>query len=356
MAGMELEKYMDDLAARIDPEQENANLESWMNFLTKGCPGGIFLSPSRRPAPAKVDWPKIYINDAFEDPEKMVLREFAMISNELAKGSNEFLKGNRLNVRCNYSTGILPSLFGCDMFYMDHELDTLPTAIPLHSDDAVKKLVSTGVPKIRQSMGAKVFETVGLFNEIFAKYPIIGKYVSLYHPDLQGPIDVAEVIWGSEMFYAFIDSPQLVHDFLGLVTDTYIEFLRQWYEAAPSQGEYNNHWGMMYKGDVMLRNDSLMNLSPATYIEFIRPLDQKIFDTFNGGGIHFCGRGDHFIEAMSEMRGLSHIDVSQPEYNNMETIYRNTVDKGIRLSVNAKAAQSSIDAGRDLRGMVIGRA
>ena len=85
-------------------------------------------------------------------------------------------------------------------------------------------------------------------------------------------------------------------------------------------------------------------------MEFVRPLDQRLFDEFGGGAIHFCGRGDHFIEAMSEMDGLYGVALSQPEYNNMETIYRHTVDKKIKLlGLAAEAVQS---AGRPLRGQV----
>jgi uroporphyrinogen-III decarboxylase len=93
-----------------------------------------------------------------------------------------------------------------------------------------------------------------------------------------------------------------------------------------------------------------MNLSPEAYAQFIRPMDQRILDEFGGGQIHFCGRGDHFIEAMCQMNGLSAIAMSQPHLNDMEKIYRNTVDKGIKLLMfNGKAAKS---AGRPLRGQV----
>src|SRR5208283_4453302 len=104
---------------------------------------------------------------------------------------------------------------------------------------------------------------------------------------------------------------------------------------------------------LMIRNDSLMNLSPQVYVDFVRPLDQQLFDEFGGGAIHFCGRGCHFIEAMSAMRGLSGIQMSQPHLNDMETIYRNTVDKRIKvLNLDTKAAQAAVAAGRPLRGQV----
>ncbi|GAG30771.1 unnamed protein product, partial [marine sediment metagenome] len=125
---------------------------------------------------------------------------------------------------------------------------------------------------------------------------------------------------------------------------------RAWYDLVGRNGGHATHWGLMHKGTVMIRNDSLMNLSPQAYVEFVRPLDQRLFDAFGGGAIHFCGRGDHYIEPMSEMTGLGAINMSQPECNDMEVIYRNTVDKSIKvIGLDATAARS---AARPLRGQV----
>ena len=55
----------------------------------------------------------------------------------------------------------------------------------------------------------------------------------------------------------------------------------------------------------------------------------------NGGMIHFCGKGDHFISAVSEIEGLYAVDLSQPELNNMDVILNNTIDKNINLHTNA---------------------
>ena len=202
-------------------------------------------------------------------------------------------------------------------------------------------------------MGADVFDTAELFLDVFRRYPKIGRWVSLYHPDTQGPIDTAEVVWGSEIFLAFYDEPDLLDDFLDLLCEQYAAFTRAWFGLVGGPGDIPVHWSLRHGGGIMLRNDSLMNLSPETYVRFVRGRDQRLLDTFGGGAIHFCGRGDHYIEAMSQTRGLTGIQMSQPELNDMETIYRNTVDKGIKLlGFSRKAAEASRAAGRDLRGQV----
>ena len=274
-----------------------------------------------------------------------MLQQFGLCSDVLTQGG-----GSVLNVRCNYGTVIIPTLFDCELFLMDDELDTLPANHPLESPQAIQAAVDSGVPDITRNSGGRVWAAVERFNDVLDQYPVLKRRIPIYHPDVQGPIDNAETIWGSSIFYAFYDQTDLMRDFLNLMTDTYAAFMHRWYEYVPQQSQYSPHWGMLHKGVLMLRNDSLMNLSPQTYIDFVRPCDQRLFDEFGGGGIHFCGRGDHYIEAMSEMTGLTAICMSQPELNDMETIYRNTVDKKIKLlSLSQFAIQS---ATRPFRGQV----
>ena len=103
----------------------------------------------------------------------------------------------------------------------------------------------------------------------------------------------------------------------------------------------------------MLRDDSAMNLSPRMFDTFIKPYDGRLLREFGGGAIHFCGRGDHYIKRASEIEGLTTINMSQPEYNKMDVIFDNTVDKGINIvGLPRDAAEAALSQGRDLRGRV----
>ncbi|MBN1435523.1 MAG: hypothetical protein JW936_00485 [Sedimentisphaerales bacterium] len=340
-----MKSCLEDLSKRIDEADEVRRRGSWIDFLDDKVEEGYWIPAARTACEAKVDWPKVSVNAALEDYEAMLLQQFGLCSEVLATGGD-----SQLNVRCNYGVVIIPSLFGCELFMMDEKLDTLPGNHPLGSIDELRKVVDAGVPDLTGGFGGKVFEAAERFMEVLEAYPVLGRNVAVYHPDLQGPIDNAETIWGSEIFYAFYDEPDLVRDFLGLITDTYIAFMRKWYDLVGLGGEYSHHWGLMHKGRIALRNDSLMNLSPGVYVDFIRPLDQRIFDEFGGGMVHYCGKGDHFVPAMSEMAGLTAINLSQPEMNDMEIIYANTVDKGLKLlALKPKVAEN---AKRPLRGRV----
>lgn len=340
-------KLLADLEERIDEPQEERVLSEWKNFLEGRFKGDIFRV-RRRESPARVAWPDININDAVEDFDLMFASQFSAISGSLTGGG-----GNVLNVRANYGTGILPSLFGCEFFAMPRQTNTLPAAKPLADIEKIRRLADAGPADINGGLGGKVFEFAERYLEITRKFPKISKYVWLYHPDMQGPIDALEVVWGSEIFIAFYDEPDLMRRALEAITQTYSLFMRKWYELVPPAGPYSAHWGFLQKGNLMIREDSLMNLSPDLYVEFIRPLDQRLFDEFGGGAVHFCGRGDHYIQTLSELKGLTAINMSQPEYNDMEIIFKNTVDKGLAiLGLPEKAAQEAIVRKRPLNGRV----
>jgi uroporphyrinogen-III decarboxylase len=189
------------------------------------------------------------------------------------------------------------------------------------------------------------------FKEIFAACPKLSQCVHIFHPDLQGPMNVCEMLWGASLYVDFYDKPDLIKDFLSLITETYIAFMRRWQEIVPPLDGYGVHWSMLHRGRIMIRDDAATNFSPEMFEEFVRPYDQRLLDEFGGGGIHFCGRGDHFIAKVAEMPGVYAVNMTQPEHNDVETVCRHTVDKGINLiGLEERAMKQAFRSGRSLRG------
>jgi hypothetical protein len=343
-----LRQCLDDLEARIDPQEEERLLKEWVDFTFDRFDGSLF-SPSRGELrPPGIEWPQVSVNATLADYDAMALQQYGYCSLQIAEAG-----GHLLNVRSNYGTSIIPLLFGVEPFVMDESLDTLPTSRPFNDMDAIKRILDAGVPDIHQGYGEQVLEMGRRYQAIAQQYAKIGHYVYIYHPDLQGPMDICEVVWGSTIFYALYDQPDLIKALLELVTETYIRFMNAWTEIVPFREGGNTHWGLFHQGNVMLRDDSAMNLSAAMFDEFIRPYDQRVLDEFGGGAIHFCGKGDHYVASLPEMRGVYAINMSQPEYNDMETIYAHTVDQGIKIvGLDYQAARKAVASGRDLHSRV----
>lgn len=317
---------LEDIERRIDPETENDFVKQWEDFLYDRFDGEVFTPTRAKTSPVGCELPDININDAIDDYEIMLQSELVKVSNILAS------KGGSLAVRANYGTGILTSVFGAEIFVMPRENRTLPTTRPFDDTSKIEEIIQKGIPDLNCGFGRKVFEFGELCAEVFAKYPNISKYVKVYHPDLQGPLDICELLWGGEMFYSMYDEPELVHSALNLITDTYTAFLNKWYEIFPSNSHMNPHWTTLWhKGNIFLRCDSAMNLSPEFYDEFAAPYDRILLDRFDGGCMHFCGRGEHFIETLCNTPKMYGINLGQPHYNDMEKIFKHSVDKGIKI-------------------------
>jgi hypothetical protein len=344
-----IDHYLQDLERRIDPAIEGELLTQWKVFASGEFNEPIFSPFRTAQAPPSIEWPHVLVNDALTDFEAMALQQLEQCSKALAEGS-----GALLAVRCNYGTAILPSLFGAELFLMDKEIDTLPTCRPLQGgSDAVRRLLDRGVPGLNAGQSDAVFGMGQYYRKLFEGYPKLSEHVHIYHPDLQGPMNVCEMLWGGSLYVDLYDKPDLVKDFLSLVTETYIRFMRRWNELVPPLDGFAVHWSMLHRGCIMVRNDAATNLSPAMYAEFARPCDLRLLDEFKGGGIHFCGRGDHFIMKAARIPGVHAFNITQPHLNDAETVFRNTIDQGIQLiGFERQAAEQALRQSRDLRGSV----
>ena len=345
----QLKACLADLEERLDSAEETALLAEWQRFSLGACEDDVFSPRRIAPNPAGEMWPAhVSVNAGLRDYDAMALQQFLACSRALASAS-----GALLNVRANYGTSIIPLIFGVAPFVMDEALDTLPTSWPLQDVAAIERLVTRACPTLHQGHFPHVIEMAARYNDIAATHPKIGQHIFIYHPDLQGPMDICEVVWGSSMFTALVDRPDLVHDLLDVVTDHLHSRAGGLASDRALSRAGNAHWGLYHRGNIMIRDDSAMNLSPRMFAEFIRPYDQRLLDHFGGGAIHFCGRGDHYLPQVAEMPGVYAINLSQPECNDMERVFANTVDRGINIiGLPGEAAQAAVAAGRDLRGRV----
>ena len=338
-------KLLEDIERRIDPETEDDYQKQWKKFWYENTDTEIFVPQRKKVSSAVIDVKDIHINDAINDLELMLCSELASLSKRLSKPDAS------LGIRSNYGTGIMTSLFGAELFEMPRSTNTLPTTKSWNDSDKIREVLDKGIPDLCGGLGARVFNFAELCNETFIKYPKIKKYVDIYHPDTQGPLDIAELLWGGEMFYEMFDDPDFVHSVLRLITDTYKAFLDKWYSMVPEKDGLSTHWTLMHKGKIFIRLDSAMNISTEFYNEYSKPYDSELFDYFGGGCIHFCGRGDHYIESLCEIENLYGINMSQPEHNDMAKIF-GVLEKHNKKIIALPNAQKYTNEINVKRGMI----
>lgn len=342
MTLQEITPYLEDLEGRIDGSTELSLLHDWIEF-TEGRWKEPLFEP-RRPArnPARIAWPTIVLNDTFSDPLLMLLHQLSINSRILAAGTGELL-----GIRVNYGTPTVPSMYGAALYMMPEKMNTLPACHPLPGGlDGVLRRLEQGDPDVDAGLAASVLSTGRCFREVVQGYPGIARHLALYHPDLQGPMDICELLVGSAIFTEMIDRPEDIHAVLRSVTRTYRAVMSQWHGIVPPTGPWTIHWNMLHRGQIMLREDSATNISPLMFEEFIRPYDQELLHAFGGGALHFCGRGDRFIQVATSIPHLYAVHMSQPELNDVEKVCLHTIDRGINLIGSKREAGKRLVAVR----------
>lgn len=330
MLSSEAIKLLEIVEKTIDEQNEENYDRQWKEFLDHNGREEMFF-PKRIPQKVDYQYKHININDAVKDKNLMLIEQMERVLKWQEKG------WGALGVRCNYGTGILSSLYGCDLFIMPYEQNTLPSTLPMRLEK-VQKAMENGTPSLFGGLGSQVFEMGEFFLEAFEKYPKIKKYVSLYHPDLQGPLDIAELLLGEDLFYLPYDNPELLHKILQNISGTYTLFMEKWFKLAPKNKPFSHHWQLCFNGNILLRDDSAMNFAPEQVKEFALDYDEKLLAHFGGGALHFCGKGDHFCTYFPEMKHLYGVNIGQPHLNDMELMCQRTVDIGIQILGIGKGA------------------
>ncbi|MBR5009822.1 MAG: hypothetical protein IKY06_04185 [Clostridia bacterium] len=323
-----LKTYLDDIESRIDERTEDEILK-YLAAWSRHEAGSQDRPRGRKASPSRLDWPKININDAIADDDAMLLSEFASVNQRLSLDSCYPLR-----VRCNFGVGNVASAFGAELFVMPRESNTLPNVKKLGEDKCLE-LIDKPLPGLYAGNFEHVYRVGRLFRQIADSYPKIGRFVHVEQPDLQGPMDNLELLWGSDIFLALFDMPDEIHSLLDKITAYIKAQMDNWLALFPENRGRSNFFRYVEGGSFVVRDDSAMNLSPKFYSEFIAPYDGRLLNEY-GGIVHFCGKGDHFIERLTALPGLKGINMSQPHLNDMEKVFSATIDKGIHLSLSVK--------------------
>ncbi len=354
--GVDVDRYLEDLESRMDPDEELRIRDCWRRFLESGAESGEeYFSCVRRPVPASAfaPFPTVSINAAIRSSDfaPMLCRQLAGVE-ALITGTAGWIP----MIRADYGAVILPVALGCELRLMAEEHHTLPGAVPLPGGvaEARRRTADGGLPDWSRGYAGKVFDCVAYFREKLKDYPKLRRFVKIYHPDFQGPLDIAEVWCGSEIFTAFYDDPGGMAGVLEFIVRVFCSAMDRYLELVPpEEADWGFHYGWMHRGQVRLSLDSCVNFSPEMYREMILPHDRVLMERY-GGVIHSCGHVDHFVEVLPELGpGYCGFNLSQPHLNDMEKVFRATVDRGIRIfSLPRVVAETALAQGRPLRGLV----
>jgi hypothetical protein len=114
--------------------------------------------------------------------------------------------------------------------------------------------------------------------------------ITVSHCDQQGPFDIACGARGSEFFLDLYTDPEFVHRLMDLSTDVYIAVSKLCKRLTGQPLDGGNATGIWSEsGGVRMCGDSDILIGPEQFEEFVLPHEQRAFDAFGGGWLHYCG-------------------------------------------------------------------
>jgi hypothetical protein len=257
--------------------------------------------------------------EIFVDPAKMMV-------NELLVGFTSIFHAVDLKddspycLRPNLGVTMVASMLGADIRIME---DQPPWVIPIEDINELREIVDAPLPDRSAGLVPRALEQYDYYRETLRDYPRCQAAFQLTLPDLQGPFDILELLWGPDAFMAFYDDPELLTALLQKITDTILLA----HDCFGGQVKENIGDGFQYqhatavKGEILLRSDTTIMISPSLYQEFILPHDSRIGQALGSVAVHFCGNGQHQLANMLETTNLGSLDFGQSWMMDVDDMY-----------------------------------
>jgi hypothetical protein len=266
-----------------------------------------------------------------------------MMFNELvhAFGTSIFLNGTTIfpngrffddlpyTIRANFGTVIIASLFGARVEQRD---DNPPWVRHFETMKGFLSVFDKDPEDFSQGICPKVIDRYRFYIDVLARYPNLQKCIKIVLPDLQGPLDSLELLRGSAVYEDFITDPEMVDKGLRGMAMAQVGFakhLQQFTTVGPMN--FAHQHATVIRGNILIRNDSAIMISPEMYAEQLAPLDEFVLKEMGGGGIHSCGKIDFNIPEIFKLPSIRCFDFGQSYMNDLEPVYKLAQEKKIPL-------------------------
>jgi hypothetical protein len=330
MIDLQIEKKLMTLLKKLETKIEPAQQQK---IRQRHISNAMWLDVDRPPLLIRCPWDQQVENtytpaEAIADPAKMLTNEFLKGFTQISR----WLKvqdDTPLQIRPDFGIGVVPAMFGrC----VEASGENPPWVRPLETDNATKaveEMLDRFDPDLISDHDwfKRIEDTYKYYTEILKDHPNIASSVAITLPDLQGPLDNADLIWGSEVFIALLDKPELVNRLLAAVSDTILQlynmFSRWTTESEILPAGYCHQHGSIVRGNILLRCDSCVITGPKLYEELIFPYDNQLLESVGGGSFHSCGKWNLTAERIikSDFIGSLDFGINQSQLNDIDRIY-----------------------------------
>lgn len=204
-----------------------------------------------------------------------------------------------------FGTGVLAGAFGCPMYEPQGPGEDPGVRGPCIQSVQEAARARMPVPG-RDGWMPRVLE--------FIDYARANGDLPIGPSDLNSPLStLAQMCGYDNLFVWMYDEPKLVHDLMGMVVEAFIAWLKLQKEHTGEPLTRSNGLQGVWSPEgvgVWLSDDDLVSVGAELYEEFVVDHYSRIFTTFGGGSLHYCGKGNHQIENFKKIRNLRVINNS----------------------------------------------
>ena len=257
--------------------------------------------------------------EVFDDPEKMLFNELVHAFDTSILLHSKINDDLPFTIRANFGTVIIASLFGGQI---EQRGDNPPWVRHFKTRDEFKTVFDKDPLDFSRGFCSRVIDVYKYYRDILADYPNLQKCIKIVLPDLQGPIDSLELLRGSSIYEDLILEPEMVDKGLQLMALAQVGFAKYLQQfITDRQDSYSHQHAITIKGNILIRNDSAIMISPQMYSEQIASHDEYVLKQMGGGGIHSCGKIEYNIPEMFNLPSIQCFDFGQSHLNNIDFIY-----------------------------------
>ncbi len=267
--------------------------------------------------------------EIFDNPEKMLFNELVHAFDTSIFLHSEINDDLPYTIRANFGTVVIASLFGAKVEQRD---DNPPWVRHFGTRDEFDSIFDRNPLDFSQGICPQVIERYQFYRDVFADFPNLQQCIKIVLPDLQGPLDTLELLRGSEIYTDFILDPEMVDKGLRLMAEAQVGFAKhlRTYTTGGHDG-YSYQHAVAVKGNILIRNDSAIMVSPEMYAGQLAPHDEFVLNEMGGGGIHSCGKIDFNIPEILRLNSIRSFDFGQSYLNDVDAIYPLAREKKIPL-------------------------
>ena len=285
-------------------------------------------------------------SEIFTDAAKMLFNELVHAFDTSIACRDRIDDDLPCTIRANFGTVVIASLFGGNVEQVG---ENPPWVRHFETLDEFRRGVESDPADFSRGWCPRVVETYQFYREVLSSRPELDEIIRVIMPDLQGPIDNIDVLRGTEIFTDFYNDPELVAWALERAATAQIGFARHLQPCLSDTPEgYCHQHTVSLPGNILIRNDSAIMLSPAMYKEMIAPHDERVLREMGGGGIHSCGKIEHNVEEFLSVPSCGCLDLGQPELNDIDAIYARAASRKIPL-VRIRVSREELVAGSVMR-------